>query len=278
MPTAPHDLLKLPPLLIGQPPRSDRLSQPTHLTLNSDHVPVEREADRHHHPGRQTARHQTRRTFVVSALASGRAGGPDRSPGPGGRDGAPAEAGDRSAICSAARWSRPCKREPASRLCRLRPRIRIGSRRAPAVPGAFLARLGELSAIGWPARPNTGAPRVKTGPGRWQASGVAVPDVDHPGDPAGAVAVVMTQQAIATARKTSAAIAGMPGRARTAAGSIPAAARPACRHLASFAKGTEVVVCACLATHVKCPAPYPRRYSFRSFLHKAHAPGVTSGE
>ena len=68
MPTAPHDLLKLPPLLIGQPPRSDRLSQPTHLTLNSDHVPVEREADRHHHPGRQTARHQTRRTFVVSAL------------------------------------------------------------------------------------------------------------------------------------------------------------------------------------------------------------------
>jgi hypothetical protein len=72
--TAPHNLLKLLPLLIGQPPRSDRLSQPTHLTLNSDHVPVEREADRHHHPGRQTARHQTRRTFVVSALAMIRRG------------------------------------------------------------------------------------------------------------------------------------------------------------------------------------------------------------
>jgi hypothetical protein len=36
----------------------------------------------------------------------------------------------------------------------------------------------------------------------------------------------------------------MPSRARTAASSIPAAARPAYRHLASFAKGTEVVVSA----------------------------------
>ena len=43
---------------------------------------------------------------------------------------------------------------------------------------------------------------------------------------------------------TSAASAGRPGRARTAAGSLPAAARPACRHLASFAKGTEVVISA----------------------------------
>ena len=58
--------------------------------------------------------------------------------------------------------------------------------------------------------------------------------------------LLMTQQATATARKTSAASAGMPNRARTAAGSIPAAGRPASRHLASFAKGTEVVVSALL--------------------------------
>ena len=44
--------------------------------------------------------------------------------------------------------------------------------------------------------------------------------------------------------------------ARTAAGSIPAAARPACRHLASFAKGTEVVISAPCDSR-KVPGPIP---------------------